>query len=105
MQRKIFPAIKIHDTYYALTDYGESLALQHNLDFTDIYSNSWGSSDDGETMEAPGPLTRDALKEAIEKVRVLVLTYFKSPLHLYSSSVRPKSSSRTGLNGVKTEWL
>ena len=78
--RKIFPAIKIHDSYYALTDYGESLALQHNLDFTDIYSNSWGSSDDGETMEAPGPLTRDALKEAVEKVRVLVFTSFTDGL-------------------------
>ena len=25
-------------------------------------------------------------------------------LNVYPSSVRPKSSSRTGLNGVNTEW-
>ena len=73
-------AIKIFDSYWVLNDFGESLALQHNLNFTDIYSNSWGPSDDGETMEAPGPLTRVALKESVEQVRALVFTSFTDGL-------------------------
>jgi subtilisin family serine protease len=32
----------------------------------DIYSNSWGPSDDGETLEGPGSLTHQALQDGVQ---------------------------------------
>jgi len=44
------------------SDFDESGALSfHNSD-VDIYSNSWGPSDNGQTLEAPGPLTLAAFE-------------------------------------------
>ncbi|GIS43746.1 MAG: hypothetical protein Ct9H90mP16_08160 [Candidatus Poseidoniales archaeon] len=36
-------------------DSKEADALSHENQIVDIYSNSWGPSDDGSTLEAPGP--------------------------------------------------
>ena len=44
------------------TDVRESSALAHERQDIDIYSNSWGPSDDGETLEGPGPLMYDAME-------------------------------------------
>ena len=44
------------------TDSRESSALSHERQDIDIYSNSWGPSDDGETLEAPGPLMLAAME-------------------------------------------
>tara|TARA_B110000444_G_scaffold103036_1_gene97301 strand:+ start:30544 stop:33942 length:3399 start_codon:yes stop_codon:yes gene_type:complete len=44
------------------TDTRESSALSHERQDIDIYSNSWGPSDDGETLEAPGPLMFAAME-------------------------------------------
>ena len=41
----------------SLTDTKEANAISHNRQSIDIYSNSWGPSDNGNTLEAPGPLT------------------------------------------------
>ena len=38
------------------SDSMEAQALSHDRQIIDIYSNSWGPSDDGSTLEAPGPL-------------------------------------------------
>lgn len=38
---------------------------QGGLGTNSIYSNSWGPSDDGSTLEGPGPLTRAALANAV----------------------------------------
>ncbi|MFT3880109.1 MAG: Ig-like domain-containing protein [Gemmatales bacterium] len=38
------------------TDDLEAMALSYQRDITDIYTNSWGPSDDGVTLEGPGPL-------------------------------------------------
>ena len=46
-----------------LTDSREANALSHSRDFVDISSNSWGPSDDGETIEGPGPLLMAALED------------------------------------------
>ncbi|KAH3827948.1 furin-like protease kpc-1 [Dreissena polymorpha] len=64
-----FSAVKIFDEFYGLTDFGESLALSHNLARTDVYSNSWGPVDDGETFEGPGPLAQEALERAVTEGR------------------------------------
>ena len=47
------------------TDQQEADGLTHRLQDIDIYSNSWGPNDDGLTLEAPGPLTRAALANAV----------------------------------------
>ncbi len=46
------------------TDTRESGALSHNTGSIDIYSNSWGPSDNGRTLEAPGPLMAAAFESA-----------------------------------------
>lgn len=38
------------------TDLIETNSLSYQRDITDIYTNSWGPSDDGSTLEGPGPL-------------------------------------------------
>ncbi|KAL4227164.1 Proprotein convertase subtilisin kexin type [Mactra antiquata] len=52
-----------------VTDYGESLGLTHNLEHTDIYSNSWGPSDEGYFMEGPEELTKDAIEYGAQQGR------------------------------------
>ena len=46
----------------ATTDAMEAEALAYRNDIIHIKSNSWGPSDDGYTLEEPGPLTRAALQ-------------------------------------------
>ncbi|KCV71145.1 hypothetical protein H696_02095 [Fonticula alba] len=47
------------------TDTDESRALSYARSVNFIYSNSWGPTDDGATMEAPGPLASRALWEGV----------------------------------------
>ena len=45
----------------ASTDLTEADALSYLKDDIDIYNNSWGPSDDGQTLQAPNPLTAGVL--------------------------------------------
>ncbi|MDC0851427.1 S8 family serine peptidase, partial [Euryarchaeota archaeon] len=45
------------------TDAMEASALSYYNNVIDIYSNSWGPIDDGETLSAPGALTLSALED------------------------------------------
>lgn len=47
----------------SLSDTREANALSHLRQSIDIYSNSWGPSDNGRTLEAPGPLMLAAFEE------------------------------------------
>ena len=47
------------------TDVRESNSLSHERQDIDIYSNSWGPSDNGKTVEAPGPLMLAAFEEDV----------------------------------------
>lgn len=47
----------------------EASALTRNFDKIDIYSNSWGPSDAGDTIEGPGTLTSMALTKGVDKGR------------------------------------
>ena len=47
------------------------MALSHRLDVNDVYSNSWGPSDNGEIFEAPGPLAQEALERSIREVHTV----------------------------------
>ena len=46
----------------------EAIALGHSSQEIDIYSNSWGPTDNGALVDGPGPLTRDVLTAGIKKV-------------------------------------
>jgi subtilisin family serine protease len=51
------------------TDQQEAAAMSYLPQLIQIKSNSWGPSDTGSTLEAPGPLTQAALKNATESGR------------------------------------
>ena len=50
------------------TDMNEARSLLFENDIVDIYSNSWGPSDSGSTVEGPGELTRLALQSGVNQV-------------------------------------
>tara|TARA_B100000674_G_scaffold280556_1_gene231918 strand:- start:4824 stop:8285 length:3462 start_codon:yes stop_codon:yes gene_type:complete len=51
------------------TDVRESNSLSHERQNIDIYSNSWGPSDNGRTVEAPGPLMLAAFENDVSQGR------------------------------------
>jgi subtilisin-like proprotein convertase family protein len=51
------------------TDAQEAEALTYANDVIHIYSNSWGPLDDGQRLEGPGPLTRQALLDGVTSGR------------------------------------
>ena len=51
-----------------VSDRVEATSLTYALDKVDIYSASWGPSDDGRTVEGPGKLTRQALYRGVTEV-------------------------------------
>ena len=51
-----------------ITDRLEAEAFQFNIDHVDVFSASWGPSDDGKTVEGPGPLAEKALYNGIHNV-------------------------------------
>lgn len=44
------------------------MGYAHNL--IDIYSASWGPSDDGKTLEGPGRLAKEAIEKGIKEVMI-----------------------------------
>jgi len=50
-------------------DSKEADALSHENQIMDIYSNSWGPSDDGRTLAGPGPLTVAAFEDDVANGR------------------------------------
>ena len=51
------------------SDYLESQALSYENDYVDIYSNSWGPTDDGRRLGAPGPLMTAAFENDVYQGR------------------------------------
>jgi len=52
----------------SVTDLLEAEAVTYNNQYVDIYSASWGPTDDGRTMEGPHRYCRRALREGVTKV-------------------------------------
>ena len=55
----------------AETDMNEAASLTFGNGTVDIYSNSWGPSDDGVTVTGPGTLARMALQTGVTAVKYL----------------------------------
>lgn len=51
-----------------VTDLLEAEAILFNNQYVDIYSASWGPTDDGKTMEGPHRYCSKALKDGVTKV-------------------------------------
>ncbi|GAB6028003.1 Neuroendocrine convertase 1 [Chamberlinius hualienensis] len=52
-----------------VTDSREAEALGYNCEHTDIYSASWGPTDDGETLDGPGRLAQSVIESCISRGR------------------------------------
>jgi hypothetical protein len=51
-----------------VTDSLEGEALSFNRDYINIYSASWGPSDDGKTMEGPNKFATKAFEDGVRRV-------------------------------------
>ena len=51
-----------------VTDVVEASSLSFNPQHIDIYSSSWGPTDDGKTVDGPGKLARRAFISGVTKV-------------------------------------
>ncbi len=51
-----------------ITDSLEADAILFNNNYIQIYSSSWGPTDDGKTMEGPSRLCSGALRQGAETV-------------------------------------
>ena len=52
----------------ANSDMNEARSLVYENNIIDIYSSSWGPSDNGRTIDGPGELTRLALQSGVNHV-------------------------------------
>lgn len=58
----------------------EGTALSYAQDKVDIYSASWGPSDDGKTVDGPGILAKEAMERGINnviKINVFIIICIK----------------------------
>ncbi|KAG7875924.1 hypothetical protein KL938_004858 [Ogataea parapolymorpha] len=52
-----------------ITSEDEAIAMIHGLDVNDIYSCSWGPPDDGQSMDVPEKVVREAILKGIQEGR------------------------------------
>ena len=84
-----------------VTDKVEAASLSLNPQFIDIYSASWGPSDDGATVEGPGTLAAAAFENGITKV-LLALNFImhrhpKLSVTVPMTLIKAKTFNRFGL--------
>ncbi|GAB1606479.1 proprotein convertase subtilisin/kexin type 4-like isoform X1 [Argonauta hians] len=100
-----------------VTDAVEAKSLNLNPQYIDIYSASWGPDDNGEVVDGPGPLTKEAFATGIREGRgglgsIFVWasgnggSYYDScNCDGYTNSIYTLSVSSTSRNGVKPWYL
>jgi Subtilase family len=70
----------------SVTDRVEAEAFSFNNNYIDIYSSSWGPSDDGRTVEAPGLMASRALEKGVTEVghlSILNICHFFKMKNIY----------------------
>ena len=55
-----------------MTDIIEASSISHMPQLIDIYSASWGPTDNGKTVDGPRELTLQAMADGVNKVRSLL---------------------------------
>uniref|UniRef100_A0A3Q3AJU6 Proprotein convertase subtilisin/kexin type 6 n=1 Tax=Kryptolebias marmoratus TaxID=37003 RepID=A0A3Q3AJU6_KRYMA len=100
-----------------VTDIVEAKSLGIRPDYIHVYSASWGPKDDGRTVDGPGPLTKQAFEQGIQKGRKGLGSIFvwaagnggRQGDHCscdgYTSSIYTISVSSTTENGNKPWYL
>ena len=71
-----------------MTDLIEANAMGHMPNVIDIYSASWGPTDDGKTVDGPRNLTMRAIVNGVNNVSVLFLLLL---LHLINFFITCRS--------------
>lgn len=62
------PGIRMLDQPF-MTDIIEASSISHMPQTIDIYSASWGPTDDGKTVDGPRELTLQAMADGVNKVK------------------------------------
>lgn len=62
-----FAGIRMLDQPF-MTDIIEASSISHMPQIIDIYSASWGPTDDGKTVDGPRELTLQAMADGVNKV-------------------------------------
>jgi len=66
-----------------MTDLIEANSMGHEPNLIDIYSASWGPTDDGRTVDGPRNATMRAIVRGVNEVRIRMADY---PIGLYRST-------------------
>ncbi len=89
--------IRMLDQPY-MTDLIEANSMGHEPNLIDIYSASWGPTDDGRTVDGPRNATMRAIVRGVNEVPMLIhCSYSQRPYHVESTSSRP-------ITEVKQRW-
>lgn len=73
--------IRMLDQPY-MTDLIEANSMGHEPDLIDIYSASWGPTDDGKTVDGPRNATMRAIVRGVNEVCIAASPYHPYPLTL-----------------------
>jgi hypothetical protein len=60
-------------------DVVEGQALRYKCEDVDIFSNSWGPGDSGQTMEGMGTLSGTAMEKCLQIVRIFLFRFAVEP--------------------------
>lgn len=55
-------------SFFGTTDMQEAMALSHESETVQVYSNSWGPEDRGDVVEGPGMLLQTLFVDATQNV-------------------------------------
>lgn len=68
----------------SVTDSVEAASLSHASDHVDIYSSSWGPSDNGRVVDGPGPMAKRAILDGVTNVGFRsIMFWLVSTVHTY----------------------
>ena len=60
-----------------MTDLIEANSMGHEPDLIDIYSASWGPTDDGKTVDGPRNATMRAIVKGVNEVNIIAISLDK----------------------------
>ncbi len=82
-RKKFYQNIGIRMLDGSVSDSIEAASLSFNPGHINIYSSSWGPDDNGQVVDGPGMLTRQALLDGVTKVK----HFFKALIFFLNSMV------------------
>lgn len=80
-----------------VTDRIEGTALGYAQHLVDIYSASWGPNDDGQTVDGPGRLAKEAIERGITQVFRKIIEMFLSDHFLHPGKSWERVNIRMGV--------